>query len=329
MKVIEQAGYTLDSFMKKNEDYADKKADWDKKISEGLSDSQQDSFDEWNDEYQKWLDLNSQLSASFEDLQKYSSLYKVKDDLISNLDTTERWTDALGKLWNKAGVTYSQEFVEKIVAGGDDYLEAVEQMGDMTAEQVQEMVDSFDDLKLAEKEQELAQRSLYINSLKNLKMDDPKAAMVAFREVCLDVKEAVYSDKGLSAAFDNSKTSIEGFALDLQGLGVTMDDVKKNVSDFTSTVSNGFSQMTKYGQTSLADWTKNLQLNKAEAQEWANDLKTVFSKVPESIDSEAFRKAVYEGGFSQWGQVVADLSKKSGEEIGNYIKLYNDSIAEA
>lgn len=328
MKVIEQAGYTLDSFMKKNEDYADKKADWDKKISEGLSDSQQDSFDEWNAEYQKWLDLNSQLSASFDDLQKYSSLYKVKDDLISNLDTTERWTDALGKLWNKAGVTYSQEFVEKIVAGGDDYLEAVEQMGDMTAEQVQEMVDSFDDLKLAEKEQELAQRSLYINSLKNLKMDDPKAAMIAFREVCLDVKEAVYSDKGLSAAFERTGTSIEGFALDLQGLGVTMDDVEKSIGDFTASVSNGFTQMTKYGQTSLADWTRNLQLNKAEAQEWANDLKTVFSKVPDSIDSEAFRKAVYEGGFSQWGQVIHDMASKSGEEIGEIIKAYNDAAAE-
>lgn len=329
MKVIEQAGYTLDSFIKKNEDYADKKADWDKKISEGLSDSQQDSFDEWNAEYQKWLDLNSQLSASFDDLQKYSSLYKVKDDLISNLDTTERWTDALGKLWSKAGVTYSQEFVEKIAAGGDDYLEAVEQMGDMTAEQVQEMVDSFDDLKLAEKEQELAQRSLYINSLKNLKMDDPKAAMVAFREMCLDVKEAVYSDKGLSAAFDNSKTSIEGFALDLQGLDVTMDDFKKSMESFVSSVSNGFQQMTKYQQTGLDEWSRNLKLNMAESQEYAANLEKVFSSISPEIDSEAFRKAIYEGGFSQWGQVVADLSKKSGEEIGEYIKLYNQSIAEA
>ena len=329
MKIIEQAGYTLDSFMSKNEDYADKKADWDKKIAKGLSDSEKESYADFEDEYDKWLDLNSRLSASFEDLQKYSSLYKVKDDLISNLDTTGRWTDALGKLWSKAGVTYSQEFVDKIVAGGDDYLEAVEQMGDMTAEQVQEMVDSFDDLKLAEKEQELAQRSLYINSLKNLKMDDPKAAMIAFREVCLDVKEAVYSDKGLSAAFDNSKTSIEGFALDLQGLDVTMDDFKKSMDSFVSSVSNGFQTMTKYQQTGLDEWSRNLKNNMAESQEYAANLEKVFSSISPEIDSEAFRKAIYEGGFSQWGQVVADLSKKSGEEIGEYIKLYNDSIAEA
>ena len=73
-----------------------------------------------------------------------------------------------------------------------------------------------------------------------------------------------------------------------------MDDFEKSMESFVSSVSNGFQQMTKYQQTGLDEWSRNLKLNMAESQEYA-----------------------------------ADLSKKSGEEIGNYIKLYNDSVAEA
>ena len=112
-------------------------------------------------------------------------------------------------------------------------------------------------------------------------------------------------------------------------VGMTMEEFKSKYSDFTSSVSNGFSQMTKYNQTSLDEWEQNLKLNMAEAQEWSNNLQEVFSKVPESIDSEAFRKAILEGGFDQWGKVISEMAGQSSEAIAQYIELYNKSIEEA
>ena len=124
-------------------------------------------------------------------------------------------------------------------------------------------------------------------------------------------------------------TSAEGFAADLMSVGMTMEDFKSQYADFTGAVTNGFSQMTKYNQTSLEDWERNLKLNMAEAQKWSENLQTVFSKVPESIDSEAFRKAILEGGFDQWGKVIDEMAGQSSEAIQSYIELYNESIKEA
>lgn len=329
MKVLEAAGYNLDSYKDKIQEIAEERADWEKKIAKGdLSDTEKESYDEWLSEANEFIAMQDKLTASVGDMEHWQSLYKMKDDLITDMDAATSWSDTLGKLFNKTGVRYSKNFVERVMEGGDDYKDALAQMADMTDEQVQAMVDSFDDLARAEREQELNQRSLYVNSLQYFDMTDPKDWLLDFRETCLDVKEAIYSDSGLSNAFQMAGVSVEGFASSLRGMDVTMEDFVSGMQDFTSTVANGFDQMTAYGKTGLDEWEQNLRLNMAESQAYADNLVTVFNKIPEGIDTEAFRKAVYEGGFDQWGQVIADMAEKSSAEIGEYIQLYNDALIE-
>lgn len=350
MKILEEAGYDLESyeeqiktFQEQLKDYEREAASYERKRAEVNKDgsskwsaSDQESYDKWKEEYDEWLtsyeqfqDMQSKLTASVPDMHEWESLYSLKDSVISGIDNAQQWSDALTTLFNKTGVVYTQEFVDKIVEGGDDYLKAVQQMGNMTDAEVQGMVDSITDLSLAEKQQELDQRSLYVNSLKYVQFKTPKERMIEFREQCLDVKEALYSDAGLSGAFEKTGTTIEGFTADIMSMDVSMSDFTASLQDYTSAVSNGFQQMTKYEKTGLEDWAETLRLNMAESQAWADNLEAVFAKVPESIDSEAFRKAVYEGGFSQWGQVIADMAGQSSEQIASYIDLYNQSMAQA
>ena len=350
MKILEEAGYDLESyeeqiktFQEQLKDYEREAASYERKRAEVNKDgsskwsaSDQESYDKWKEEYDEWLtsyeqfqDMQGKLTASVPDMKEWSSLYSLKDSVISGIDNAQAWSDALTTLFNKTGVVYTQEFVDKITEGGDEYLKAVQQMGNMTDEEVQGMVDAITDLSLAEKQQELDQRSLYVNSLKYMQFKTPKERMIEFREQCLDVKEALYSDAGLSGAFEKTGTTIEGFTADIMSMDVSMSDFTAGLQDYTSAVSNGFQQMTKYEKTGLEDWAETLKLNMAESQAWADNLEAVFAKVPESIDSEAFRKAVYEGGFSQWGQVIADMAGQSSEQIASYIDLYNQSMAQA
>ena len=330
MKVIEAAGYTLDSFMAKNNEYANTKAEWDRKLStEKVTDATKESFAKFQSEYDNWMALTGRLTASYEDMGKWQSMYKMKDSLLTGLDAATTWSDTWDKLTNKAGVVYSQNFVDRVAEGGADFLVALNQIADGSAEEIQAVVDQFDALALAEKEQELAQRSLYVNSQQNLKMKKPKEWMLEFRSICLDVKEALNGNDGLMAAFKATATEVVDFAADLQGLDVSMDAFASGVADYVSKVSDGFNQLTKHGLTGLTEWSRNLKLNIAESQQYADDLEKVFANIDPSIDSEAFRKAIYEGGFEKWGMVVSDLAKASSDEVAAAIKLFNDSVAAA
>ena len=306
MKKLEAAGYTLD-------EYADKLG----KVSSGAEEADED-----------FAALRGSIGSTVDEMRKWNSMYKLKDDLVSDMEVAESWSGSLSKLFAKTGVKFSKNFVDRIMEGGEDYREAVAQMADMSEQEVQKMVDCFDDLARAEREQEINQRSLYVNSLKYLDTTQPQDWLLDFRETCLDVKEAVYSDSGLSKAFEMAGYSIEECASDIRGMGVTMDDFVTGMGEFVADVSNGFEQMTKHGKTSLDEWERNLRLNMAESKAYAENLKQVFSKIPESIDSEAFRKAVYEGGFDKWGQVMADMAGKSADQIADYVKLFNESMFE-
>lgn len=329
MKVLESYEMSLDEYADKVDEFASKRAEWDGKLAGEMSDTDWASYNEWLAEYDNFAAMQSKLTASIGDMERFQSLYALKDAAISGIDNAQRWSDALNGLASKTGLTFNREFVQAVVDGGDDYLRAIEQMADMSTEDAQRIIDSYQDLSIAQKQQELDQRSLYVNSLKYMTFETPKQRMVAFRETCLDVKEAIYSDKGLSAAFAKAGASVEGFAAELMAMDTTMADFASGLTDYTSQVSNGFQQFTKYGKTGLSEWEETLKLNMAESQAWADNLEAVFAKVPESIDSEAFRKAVMEGGFGQWGQVIADMAGKSSEEIARYINLYNQSIAQA
>lgn len=328
MKVLEDAGFSLDQYSDKLEDMAEKKAEWDKKAAAGLSDSEKESYEKFLKEYDSFMQLQGKLTASVESMREWQGLYKMKDTIISTTDASEDLTQALYEA-GATGATFSQGFLDYIADGGEDAVKALKQLTAMGPDALQEMSDSFRDMAIAEREAELAGRELYVNSLAYTDFKTPKEQLLDYRETVLDVREAIYSDDGLSNAFKMTGTSAEGFAADLMSVGMTMEDFKSQYADFTSAVTNGFSQMTKYNQTSLEDWERNLKLNMAEAQKWSENLQTVFSKVPESIDSEAFRKAILEGGFDQWGKVIDEMAGQSSEAIQSYIELYNESIKEA
>lgn len=328
MKVLEDAGFSLDQYSDKLEDMAEKKAEWDKKAAAGLSDSEKESYEKFLKEYDLFLQLQGKLTASVESMREWQGLYKMKDTIISTTGASEDLTQALYEA-GATGATFSQEFLDYVSQGGEDAVKALKQLTAMGPDALQEMSDSFRDMAIAEREAELASRELYVNSLAYTDFSTPRSQLLDYRETVLDVREAMYSDEGLSNAFKMTGTSAEGFAADLMSVGMTMEDFKSQYADFTGAVANGFSQMTKYNQTSLEDWERNLKLNMAEAQKWSENLQTVFSKVPESIDSEAFRKAILEGGFDQWGKVIDEMAGQSSEAIQSYIELYNESIKEA
>lgn len=328
MKQLESAGYTLDQYADKLDEMGKKKAEWDSKVSQGLSDSEKESYQDFLDEYNAFVQLQDRLSASLDDMRNWSGLYEMKDTVISTTSASEDLADAL-RAAGQSGATFSQEFIDYIVNGGEDAVTALKQLTAAGPSALQEMSDSFRDMAIAEQEAELNARSLYVNSLKYTNFKTQREQMVEYRGTVLDVREAMYGDNSLAQAFERTGTSAEGFAADLMSVGMTMEDFQSQYADFTSSVSNGFSQMTKYNQTSLDEWSENLKLNMAEAQEWSSNLQEVFSKVPESIDSEAFRKAILEGGFDQWGKVIDEMAGQSSEAIQSYIELYNESIKEA
>lgn len=328
MKQLEDAGYTLDQYSDKLDEMAEKKAEWDSKAAAGLSDSEKESYQDFMKEYDAFMQLQGKLTASVESMREWRGLYKMKDTIISTTGASEDLTQALYEA-GATGATFSQEFLDYVSQGGEDAVKALKQLTAMGPDALQEMSDSFRDMAIAEREAELASRELYVNSLAYTDFSTPRSQLLDYRETVLDVREAMYSDEGLSNAFKMTGTSAEGFAADLMSVGMTMEDFKSQYADFTGAVTNGFSQMTKYNQTSLEDWERNLKLNMAEAQKWSENLQTVFSKVPESIDSEAFRKAILEGGFDQWGKVIDEMAGQSSEAIQSYIELYNESIKEA
>ena len=158
-------------------------------------------------------------------------------------------------------------------------------------------------------------------------MVNSKEAMLDFRETCLDVKEAIYSDKGLKRAFELTGTEVVNLALDLESLDVTMADFASMAQGYASQVANGFQAMTTYNQTGLYEWERNLKANIVSAQQWADNVNAVFDSIDPSIDSEAFRQAVLNEGFDVWGQVMQDMAAMPPERIGEYVALYNEALA--
>ena len=312
MKVLEAAGYDLDEYIKKHDELSEK-------MKSG------DVSDSVKAEYEKIMALSGQLTASTDKMKEWHGLYTVKNDLITGMETAEDWSDSLVSLFNKTGVVYSKEFVEAMTSGGEEYQSALRKMSGMTSSQVQEMVDSFDDLALAQREQEINARSLWVNSLPNA-MVNSKEAMLDFRETCLDVKEAIYSDRGLMRAFELTGTEVVNLALDLESLDITMADFASMAQGYASQVANGFQAMTTYNQTGLYEWERNLKANIVSAQQWADNVNAVFDSIDPSIDSEAFRQAVLNEGFDVWGQVMADMATMPPERIGEYVALYNEAL---
>lgn len=317
--------------------YEEEYYEWQQKLKNG--------DESLNKQYAEWMADNEDLrrlieevgaNASEQDLAEWWNLAEMKAEINDATDHAEAFGGTLDKLFGmsntfgEAGVVFSKGFVEAFISGCDDYEDALAKLSKMTVEEVQEMVDAYDDSQRAARENELTQRALWVNGLKAAQSAVPniKDMMLDFRETALDVKEAVYSDKGLSDAFDKAGMSIDKMALNLQNTGMTMDQFKSKYDSMVATVSNGFQAMSRENQTSAADWASNLRNNMAESQAFADNVAAVMAKIPESVDSEAFRKAIMDGGYSQFGQMMMDMATMTPEQITEFVDLFNESIVE-
>ena len=317
--------------------YAKEAAEWQDKLKNGDA--------SLNEQYASWIQDNAELkklmatvqkNATMDDLAEWWNVAEMKAAVNDATEAADGYSETLDALFKKsntfsdAGVVFTKGFVEKFISGSEDYKDALAKLGKMTTEQIQHMVDCYEDSARAERELEMNQRSLWVNGLKATTSGakNVKDLMLDFRDTCLDVKEAVYGDAGLTAAFDKAGVSFEGFAMDLQSVNYTMEDFKGKYDSMVQAVSNGFQRMSRENQVSAADWKYNLQANMAESQAFADNLAKVMSKIPESIDSDAFRKAVLEGGYSQFGQMMMDMANMSAQQVGEMVQLYNESIIE-
>ena len=358
MKLIEEAGYDLEGWKERLAQAAEEQVEWQRKLEDLEWDTReqekkkaeadewdefdQRSYDEWMrsrqdtlDEYAEWLAeyeqlkaVEASLTASVPELEEWQDLYKMKSDVTAMTDDAEALSDAL---WDagQSGATFSQEFIDYIKDNGPEAVHALSQLTDLGKDQLQELSDSFRDAALAEREAELNARSLYVNSLQYTNFKTQKAQLLDFRETCLDVKEAVYSSDGLSWAFEQTGTYIEGFALDLESLNMTMKDFQSYYDGFVDSVSNGFALMANENMTSLDEWSDTLVSNGQIAKDWSEDLKKVFGTLGTGPEVDAFRQEVLEGGYEKWGRIIDELAEQDEASMKRYLDTFNTSLEEA
>lgn len=358
MKLIEEAGYDLEGWKERLAQAAEEQVEWQRKLEDLEWDTReqekkkaeadewdefdQRSYDEWMrnrqdtlDEYAEWLAeyeqlkaVEASLTASIPELEEWQDLYKMKSDVAAMTDDAEALSDAL---WDagQSGATFSQEFIDYIKDNGPEAVHALEQLTDLGKDQLQELSDSFRDAALAEREAEINARSLYVNSLQYTDFKTQKAQLLDFRETCLDVKEAIYSSDGLSWAFEQTGTYIEGFALDLESLNMTMEDFQSYYDGFVGSVSNGFSLLANENMTSLDEWSDTLVSNGQIAKDWSEDLKKVFGTLGTGPEVDAFRQEVLEGGYEKWGRIIDELAEQDEASMKRYLDTFNTSLEEA
>lgn len=244
------------------------------------------------------------------------------NDLVSKNSKVKK----AGDLFKRAGVNFSEEFIEEVLTGTDRYLDHIDRMSELTDEQLQGIVTAYDDVRIAEKEQETAARSLRVSMQKELDTKTVRENIDDFRNVVLDLKEELYSDDGLNRAFELSGISLEDFSADVMAFGTDIDTVSGKVSNFASKVSDGFNAMASGEKTGLRSFRANLQNNIIEAQNWQRDVEKVFSSLQGWEGADAFRKAVLEGGYDQYGRLMEELADSTSEEIWKTVELYNAAL---
>lgn len=244
------------------------------------------------------------------------------NDLVSKNSKVKK----AGDLFKRAGVDFTDKFVEEVMTGTKGYLDHIDELSELTDEQLQGIVDAYEDVRIAEKEQETAARSLRVSMQKELDTKTVRENIDDFRNVVLDLKEALYSDDGLNRAFERSGLSLEDFSADVMAFGTDMDTVSGKVSDFASKVSDGFNAMASDEQTGLRSFRANLENNIVEAQNWQRDVEKVFSALEGWGGADDFRAAVLEGGYEKWGRVMEELADSTGHEIWNTVELYNAAM---
>ena len=201
---------------------------------------------------------------------------------------------AMSKLFERAGVSFSRAFVDEVRDGSSEYAEHVSDMAEMTDEQLQTIVDLFDQSQVAER--------------------------------VVDLTDALASDEGLSKAFSDLGLDVEDVARGLAELGLDVEDVTGKIDDFASSVSDGFSRLSRFeSDVTVVGYEKTLRGNIKEAKWYAEQVEKVFSQVADYAGADAFRQEVLEGGISEWGRIIQELSGSTRDKIIEVIDLYNEA----
>ena len=285
-------------------------------------------YKEFLGDYNEYQKLAASLTTSLDKLEASESLYKVTSDIVGSIGGSNGLNSVLRELGTK-GVQYTQEFVDAMVSGGEEYTEALGDMANMTTAELQSFVDSFKTAELAEREAALAARALYVEHGKqSANVKNARETWLEYRETIMDVKEALNGDAGLARAFSHAGTTVEGLAADVMSLGVSMEDLAANATSWGEKVSNGFSALSSAEKTGASEYVRTLQNNMAETQAYTQNVQTVFGKLTDTAleETEAFRKAVLEGGYEQYAGVMADMATMDADQIMQVIGTYNDSI---
>lgn len=237
----------------------------------------------------------SETEATAEETEKENSkLADVLSTMADSIDSVvERKKDlkAFDKILSRTGVDFTESFVDEMINSTGQFAGAIDEMANLTDEQLQQMVDAFTESEILEQINELT--------------------------------DSVDGDDGFIEALSEAGINIIEFAKDADELGYTLDDIASKIDEFASSISDGFSKMELEGQTTLDEFKENLENNYAVAREWESNLNTVFSQISWSPLAENFRKEVLEGGFDQWGQIISDLANSSQADIYGFLQLWD------
>ena len=231
-----------------------------------------------------------------ESVENMNAMFETISESITTLNKQRKNMSAINRLLKRTGVTFSKGFVKEIVSSGGQYADVLASMVDLTDDQLQSLIDSFNETKALEETQE---------------------RMESLVEILSD------EDSGLAYAFELAGINFEEFAKQVVDSGEDISDVQSMVENFAQTVSDGFSKMEIKDQTGIKEFTDNLENNIIMGREWANNVETVFSKLGNYPYAEEFRKEILEGGFDQYGRIMAELATSSREQIISLIETWN------
>lgn len=267
-------------------------------FSEGFISELMSSDGQYAGALDEMLNLTDEQLQSLNDIydnaeaaESMDAMFQTMSESIDNLNKRRKNLKAMSSLLARTGVSFSDNFVKEIMSSSGDYADSLYAMTDLTDEELQKIADIYEENALFDQIQ--------------------------------TVIDALVEDDGLADAFTYSGKSIQSFVEDVNDFGISIDDAIDKMSEFADSVSDGFSKLELEGQTTLDEFMDNLSNNWTVAKEWETNVNKVFSQISWSPLSEGFRKAVLEGGFEQWGQIMEDLANSSQEEIYGFLQLWD------
>lgn len=239
-----------------------------------------------------------------EQIQALSDIYRNQDlvdltesftdklvETMENVSSSGKKLKSVQRILKKTGLTFTNKFVQEVITSGGEYNEYIELMANMTNEQLQKIADTFEEANINEQIQKL---------IDNLS-----------------------SNRGLAYSFDYSGRSLEDFVKKIKDFGLDIEDALSSVTSFADSVADGFSKMSTKSQTSVQEFTDNLEHNMTIASEWSKNVASVFNKISDYGYSQDFRNEILEGGFEKYGRIINEMAQMSKDQIIDVIETWN------